>query len=55
MAELTSVTQFIASVGFPIACCCYLFFERFTKTAKLIDVIQNNTIALNLIEAKLKK
>lgn len=51
--DIQAITTFISSVGFPIACVCYLFMsqskEREAHEAEAkawTDAIHNNTIAI---------
>ena len=51
--DLTGITTFIQTLGFPIACVCYLFYsqskerELHAQEAKAwTEALQNNTLAL---------
>lgn len=55
--EVELVTGLITSVGFPIAVCIYLLYERNKMMQKLVEIVQENTMATNelkiMIESKL--
>ena len=58
--DINAIIQFISSVGFPIACCAYLFYENHTSREKhkeemdnMSTAINNNTIALTKLLDKL--
>ena len=58
--EMTTVTQLIGTVGFPIAMCLILLWLMIKLTDnhkkemdKMIEALNNNTIALNRIETRL--
>jgi hypothetical protein len=58
--DLTTITTFISSVGFPIAMCAALFIymtkqeERHSEDkAKMIEAINNNTTVLAEIKTML--
>ena len=55
--ELEIFTGLITSVGFPIAVCIFLLYERNKHMQKFIEMIQENTAAVKnlktLIEVKL--
>ncbi len=44
--ESTSIENIIANLGFPIAICVYLLYDKRTFLAKLSEIIQNNTDAI---------
>ena len=57
-----SVNELIQNLGFPIVCCCALFWqnakqdEKYTATIdKLRDVIAENTLVLKELSEKLRK
>ena len=48
--DFTSITTFISSVGFPIACCLYLIYTQketqrhnMEEIEKLRETVENNT------------
>ena len=55
--ELEILTGLITSVGFPIAVCIFLLYERNKNMQKFIEMIRENTAAVKnlkmLIELKL--
>lgn len=58
--DVTTLSQLIGSLGFPIACCIYLIYTN-NKTAekhaeeveKLRETVENNTVAMLKLCAKL--
>lgn len=51
--DITAITQLISTLGFPVACVCYLFYaqakerEEHAKEAKAwTDALHNNTLAI---------
>lgn len=59
--DIQAITTFISSVGFPIACVCYLFMaqskerEAHEQEAKAwTDAIHNNTIAITQLTEYIK-
>lgn len=60
--DVSTVTQIITNLGFPIAVCCILFWYvyKIQQTHKeeidaLTQAIENNTIALTKLESKLEE
>ena len=55
--ELEILTGLITSVGFPIAVCIFLLYERNKNMQKFIEMIRENTDAVKdlkwMIEAKM--
>ena len=55
--ELEILTEIITNVGFPIAVCIFLLYERNKNMQKFIEMIRENTLAVKnlkmLIELKL--
>lgn len=59
--DITSVTQLISNLGFPIAVCCMMFWyvykvqKSYSEDMRtLTKAIENNTIALTQLESKLE-
>lgn len=58
--DVSTLSQLIGSLGFPIACCIYLIYTN-NKTAekhaeeveKLRETVENNTVAMLKLCAKL--
>ena len=48
-----NITQFISSVGFPIACCLAMFYYVNSTMKDLQKTIENNTLAISKLLAKL--
>ena len=46
MMDAQTVTQFIANVGFPIACCCYLAYSN----ERLRQTIDENTKTIDALK-----
>lgn len=51
--DLSGIIQFISTLGFPVACVCYLFYsqakerEEHAKEAKAwTEALHNNTLAI---------
>ena len=58
--DLTALTTFIGSVGFPIAACCFLFLQlnRQTETLNELKIVMTKLIDkldVDDIDVKLKK
>jgi len=60
--DVSTVTQIITNLGFPVAVCCILFWYAYKiqQTHKeeidaLTRAIENNTIALTRLESKLEE
>lgn len=54
--DTSALSQLIGSLGFPIACCCYLFYSnsQLVKTIdSLKDTIAVNTTVLETIKEKI--
>lgn len=45
--DVQTITQLISAVGFPIACCIYLFYSN----EKLRNTIEENTKAIESLKA----
>ena len=51
--DITGITQLISTLGFPIACVCYLFYanqkereEHAAESKAWTDALHNNTLAI---------
>lgn len=51
--DVTAITQIISSLGFPIAVCCYMFYERgkereahAVESQRWVDALNQNTTAI---------
>lgn len=60
--DISSISQIIGSLGFPVAMCCYLLYymekERQSHKEEMDNVteaLNNNTIAINKLYEKLDK
>lgn len=58
--DLTALTTFIGSVGFPIAACCFLFIQlnKQTETLNELKIVMTKLIDkldVEDVEVKLKK
>lgn len=60
--EINTVTQFISSVGFPIALCVYMVYtmqkeseNHKTEINELTKTIENNTIAIVKLVEKIDR
>lgn len=51
--EMSELTTFINSCGFPIACCGAMFWYMRTEVSSLRDVMEKNTIVLEKIRTLL--
>ena len=58
--DINTATTLIGSLGFPIACCIALFSymtkqreEHKAEMEKMIEALNNNTLALNRLELKI--
>jgi len=55
--EISVITELITSVGFPIAVCVFLLYERNKMMQKLVEIVQTNTEATKelrvMIESKM--
>lgn len=61
MMDINVLTQLIGTLGFPITCCCYLFWENHNqrerhaeKEAALTAAINSMTVAVERLTAKLE-
>lgn len=57
---MDTFVQLISNVGFPIACCCALFYymtkqrdQHKEELEKMVNALNNNTLALSKLEAKI--
>lgn len=46
--DLTQITQLISNVGFPIACCCVMFYQN----SKLQQTLQEITVTMQSLVTK---
>ena len=58
--DFSTILSAISTVGFPIVCCCVLFYQNSqlqekheTEISELKEVINNNTLVLKEISTKL--
>lgn len=49
--DINSITNLISNMGFPIACCCYLFYSN----DKLRGVLEENTKAIIALKEYIMK
>lgn len=49
--DITSITQLITTVGFPIACCVVMFYQN----GKLQETLTSMTASLELMNERLSK
>lgn len=59
--DINVLTQLIGTLGFPIVCCCYLFWENHNqrerhaeKEAALTEAINKMTVAVERLTAKME-
>lgn len=50
---MTDWVQIISSVGFPIACCCFMGYFIISTMKDFMRIIENNTDALKELTIKL--
>ena len=60
--DLTQIGNFISQIGFPIACCIFLFYQQSKQNQynkerdeSLKESINSNTKAIKALESLLKK
>ena len=60
--DFQAVAQFVGTLGFPIAACCYLMFSREKDSErhkeemdKMTDALNNNTLAIQHLSDTLSK
>lgn len=58
--DTSTIISTISNVGFPIACCVMMFYQMIKQSeqhkeemAKVIEALNNNTLALNRLELKI--
>lgn len=51
MMDLTQMTQLISNVGFPIACCCVMFYQN----SKLQQTLQEITVTMQSLVTKVNE
>ena len=49
--DITAITQLVTTVGFPIACCCVMFYQN----GKLQETLTSMTASLELMNERLSK
>jgi len=52
---MDTIIDIIQSLGFPIAICIWLLYDKLKIQKQILDAINNNTTALRLLEKKLDK
>lgn len=53
--DVQTVTQLISNVGFPIAVCVYMAWDRYKTQREMTQALDNNTIALQQILEHIRK
>lgn len=53
--DVSTITQIISTLGFPIAVCIYMAWDRHTSQKEIVKALENNTNALNLILEHMRK
>lgn len=53
--DVQTISQLISTVGFPIAVCIYMAWDRHTSQADMKQALDNNTVALNRILEHMRK
>lgn len=53
--DVQTVTQLISNVGFPIAVCVYMAWDRYVSQKDMTRALDNNTTALNQILEHIRK
>lgn len=53
--DVQTVSQLISTVGFPIAVCIYMAWDRHTSQKEMTKALDNNTIALTQILEHMRK
>ena len=53
--DVQTVSQLISTVGFPIAVCIYMAWERHTSQKEMRQALDNNTVALTQILEHMRK
>ena len=58
----SAIASLISQVGFPIACCCVMFYSltreqesHKQEMAAMVEAVNNNTIALTKLVDKIEK
>lgn len=51
MMDLNQMTQLISNVGFPIACCCVMFYQN----SKLQQTLQEITVTMQSLVTKVNE
>lgn len=53
--DVQTITQLISNVGFPIAVCVYMAWDRHNTQKEMTQALDNNTIALQQILEHIRK
>lgn len=53
--DVQTISQLISTVGFPIAVCIYMAWDRHTSQSDMKQALDNNTVALNRILEHMRK
>ena len=60
--DLNTLGNFISQIGFPIACCCFLFYQQYKQNQynqerdnALKESINSNTKPIQSLERKIDK
>lgn len=53
--DVNAIVQIISTLGFPIAVCIYMAWDRHTVQRDMTKALDNNTDALNLILEHIRK
>lgn len=53
--DVQTISQLISTVGFPIAVCIYMAWDRHTSQKEMTKALENNTVALTQILEHMRK
>lgn len=53
--DVQTISQLISTVGFPIAVCIYMAWDRHTSQKEMMKALDNNTVALTQILEHMRK
>lgn len=53
--DVQTISQLISTVGFPIAVCIYMAWDRNTSQKEMRQALDNNTVALTQILEHMRK
>ena len=53
--DVQTISQLISTVGFPIAVCIYMAWDRHTSQKEMTMALDNNTVALTQILEHMRK